>query len=201
MCNDYRDNIPLEQLEIAFSETRIPLRFPEGRPNRQPRDDIRITDRASIVRSVGEGDEAAELVTMRWSWPGAGGGKPVYNFRSEGREFAQGRCLIIADGFYEFTTPAPVEGHPKPKLKDKWLFTMRGEPLFAIAGLWRAETPVGEAFTMLTVEPGPDIAPYHSRQIVPLARKDWSAWLNPAVPAAEILRPSPAGTLDVVQIR
>ncbi len=33
-------------------------------------------------------------------------GKPVYNFRSEGREFASGRCLIPADGFYEFTGPA-----------------------------------------------------------------------------------------------
>lgn len=200
MCNDYRDNIPLEQLEIAFSETGIPLHFPEGRPNREPREDIRITDRASIVRSVRDGHQAAELVTMRWSWPGAGG-KPVYNFRAEGREFTQGRCLIVSSGFYEFTTPPPVEGQPKRKLKDKWLFTLRGEPVFAIAGFWRSDTPVGEAFTMLTVEPGPDIAPYHSRQIVPLGREDWSAWLNPVVPAREILRPSPKGSLEVVQVR
>ena len=30
------------------------------------------------------------------------GGKPVYNFRSDGREFSSGRCLIVADGFYEW---------------------------------------------------------------------------------------------------
>lgn len=199
MCNDYRDNVPLEQLELAFSQVRIPLRFPEGRPNREPRDDIRITERASVARAAADGD-GAELVTLRWSWPGPAK-KPVYNFRSEGREFPVGRCLIVADGFYEFTTPAAIEGQPKPKLKDKWLFTMRDAPVFAIAGYWKSNPDVGEAFTMLTVEPGPDVAPYHSRQILPLAPKDWAAWLNPAVPATEILRPSPEGTLNVVQVR
>ena len=96
----------------------------------------------------------------RWSWPGPSG-KPVYNFRSEGREFTSGRCLIPADGFYEFTDPADR----KKKRKDKWLFTKTGEPWFCIAGIWRAVKDVGEAFTMLTVSPGPDVAPYHDRQI------------------------------------
>ena len=54
--------------------------------------------------------------------------------------------------------------------KDKWLFTKKGEPWFCIAGIWRANKDVGEAFTMLTMEPGPDIAPYHDRQIVILDR-------------------------------
>jgi putative SOS response-associated peptidase YedK len=48
----------------------------------------------------GEGD----LVQRRWSWPGQNR-RPVYNFRSEGREFTSNRCLIVADGFYEFTDP------------------------------------------------------------------------------------------------
>jgi putative SOS response-associated peptidase YedK len=83
-------------------------------PNLEPREDIRITDRAPILRWAGD---AAELVQRRWSWPGAGG-KPVYNFRSDGREFGSGRCLIVTDGFYEFTTPT----EPRPdKRKDKWL--------------------------------------------------------------------------------
>lgn len=201
MCNDYRDHVLLDDLRAKFSELRIPVHFPEGAPNREPRDDIRITDTGTIVRASAEGDQGVELVARRWSWPGPGSAKPVYNFRSEGREFPVGRCLIIADGFYEFTTPAPADDAPKKRLKDKWLFTMRWEPFFAIAGYCRTDTPVGEAFTMLTTEPGPDVSPYHSRQIVPLAFKDWMAWLNPAVPASELLRPSPAGTLEVVQVR
>jgi putative SOS response-associated peptidase YedK len=61
------------------------------------------------------------LVQRRLSWPGQNG-KPVYNFRSEGREFASGRCQIPADGFNEFTDRADK----KKKRKDKWLFTNKG---------------------------------------------------------------------------
>lgn len=66
-----------------------------------------------------------------------------------------------------------------------------------IAGIWRRDENVGEAFTMLTTEPGPDVAPYHNRQVAVLDRADWGRWLDPAVPSTELLRPSPAGTLTV----
>ncbi len=200
MCNEHRSTMSLEQIEMAFSELRIPVIFPEGAPNLEPRESIKITDRHAILRRAGAGAGAAELVVRRWSWPGPTG-KPVYNFRSEGRQFPQGRCLIPADGFYEFTDPPPVEGAPKRRPKSKWLFTMRGEPWFCIAGLWRAHPDVGEAYTMLTTAPGPDIAPYHDRQIVVLGRSDWGRWLDPAILAADVLRPAPAGTLEIAQVR
>ena len=141
------------------------------------------------------GQETGDLVQRRWSWPGQSR-KPVYNFRSDGREFASGRCLIPADGFYEFTDPADK----KKKRKDKWLFTKTGEPWFCIAGIWRADKDVGEAFTMLTMPPGPDIAPYHDRQIAILDRADWAAWLDHSVSAKAILKPLPAGSLAVEQV-
>ena len=59
--------------------------------------------------------------------------------------FRRHRCLVVADGFYEFTDPI----EPKKKRKDKWLFTKRDEPIFCIAGIWRDTPEVGEAFTML----------------------------------------------------
>jgi putative SOS response-associated peptidase YedK len=198
MCNDYRLKVDIETIRQGFSDLRINIRFPEGIPNLAPRDDIRITDTAPIVRAAAEAD-AADLVQRRWSWPGPGG-KPVYNFRSEGRSFGNsatgGRCLIVADGFYEFT----AHSDPKSKRKHKWLFTKADEPWFCIAGLWRSEPQIGEAFTMLTAEPGPDVAPYHSRQIVVLDRAHWADWLDPAVLASEILKPLPAGTLRVEQV-
>ncbi len=171
MCNDYRNQLTADQIATAFSEIRLPLTFPSGVPNREPREDIRITDTAPVVRLNAAGE--AELVQLRWSWPGPGG-KPVYNFRSEGRQFASGRCLIPADAFYEFTDPEPPA--PKRAKKIKWAFTLADEPWFCIAGLWRP-SPAGEAFTMLTTDPGPDVAPYHSRQIVVLRKADWRAWL------------------------
>jgi putative SOS response-associated peptidase YedK len=199
MCNDYRLEVGAGTIADDFSDLRIRIRFPEGTPNIEPRLDIKITDLAPVVRAV-EGERGAaergtaELVQRRWSWPGPGG-RPVYNFRSEGREFTSGRCLIIADGFYEFTDPADA----RKKRKDKWLFTTR-EPWFCIAGIWRSVPNLGEAFTMLTMAPGPDIAPYHDRQVAVLDRAQWIDWLDPSVPARSVLKPLPAGTLQVEQV-
>lgn len=53
---------------------------------------------------------------------------------------------------------------------------------------------------MLTCEPGPDVAPYHSRQVVVVDRSDWGRWLDPTVPSAEICRPLPAGSLEVAKV-
>jgi putative SOS response-associated peptidase YedK len=198
MCNDYRNNVDLDTIASDFSDLRIKITFPDGAPNIQARDDIRITETAPIVRA-GSVPGTAELVQRRWSWPGPTG-KPVYNFRSEGRAFGENRCLIIADGFYEFTDPVPVEGAPKKKLKDKWLFTLAGHRWFCIAGIYRNSPDVGEAFTMLTMPPGPDIAPYHDRQIVVLPPDRWTHWLDPHVPAEEILMALPQGSLEVQQV-
>ena len=185
MCNDYRFRAPAEQLIDEFRQIRIPLVFPAGIPNIEPRDDIRIRDTAPVVRWNGE---AAELVQAPWAWAGPTG-KPVFNFRSEGRRFAPAdRVLIPADGFYEFTTPAD----PKQKRKDKWLFTVPGHPVFAIAGVMKQG-----AFSMLTTAPGPDMSPYHDRQVVVLKPDAWSAWLTAERPEAEVLVPSPAGDLAV----
>lgn len=195
MCNEQRRRIALGQVRNDWSQTRIPLIFPEGLPNFELLDSIRITDRNAIIRAATSEPGAAELVIRRWSWPGPGG-KPVYNYRSDGREFPRGRCLIVADGFYEFTTPAD----PVKKRKDKWLFTLAGEEWFCIAGLWREDPQVGEAYTMLTCPPGRDVAPYHDRQVVALGPDQWGRWLDPEVPAAELLQPSPPGSLAVEQV-
>jgi putative SOS response-associated peptidase YedK len=168
--------------------------MPEGAPNVPAREDIRMTDMAPIVRRSEAGSGIDELLNRRWSWPGRNG-KPVYNFRTEGREFTSSRCLILADGFYEFTDPADS----KQKRLDKWLFTMADHDWFCIAGIWR-ESPMGEAFTMLTMDAGPDIAPYHHRQIIPLARDQWADWLDPGVPAKKVLRWLPQGSLPVTQV-
>ncbi len=195
MCNDYRLEVETAKIFEDFADLKIKIRFSEGAPNIEARQDIKITDTAPIVRTIDGERDAGDLVQRRWSWPEQNG-RPVYNFRSDGREFSTGRCLIIADGFYEFTDPADK----KKKRKDKWLFTRKSEPWFCVAGIWRANKDVGEAFTMLTMEPGPDIAPYHDRQIVILDRDAWAAWLDPSVSAKSLIKPLAPGTLHVEQV-
>lgn len=195
MCNDYRLMVDVASIVEDFADLKIKIRFSEGTPNIEAREDIKITDIGPIIRPVAGASGEGDLVQRRWSWPGQNK-RPVYNFRSDGREFASNRCLIPADGFYEFTDPT----EKGKKRKDKWLFTKPDAPIFCIAGIWRETGDVGEAFTMLTMEPGPDIAPYHDRQIVILERKDWASWLDPSVSAKSLIKPLPAGMLSVEQV-
>jgi len=190
VCNLYQLESGPDAIRRIFEAAQIPLSFPEGIPNFEPRN-VRITDRAPIVR-FNRAQGCAELVERRWSWP-APGGKPVFNMRSDGREFGRDRCLVLADGFYEFTAPAD----PKQKRKDCWLFRPADDQPFAIAGVTRNDQGVGEAFTLLTVPPGPDILPYHNRQIALLSPPDWRAWLDGSVSSKELLRPAEAGGLSV----
>ena len=192
MCNDFGNRIPYSAYIEAFSQTRLPLKVPDAAPNLEPRDDIWPTETAPVLRRAGN---SLELVQLRW---GLGAGRPkagpVINFRSEGRRFPTGRCLVPASHFYEFTGAKPP--------KSKWRFIKAGEDWFCFAGLWRPatrETP--EAFTLLTTAPGQDVAPIHERQMVVLERADWLAWLDLWRPEAELLRALPAGSLHAEQVR
>lgn len=193
MCNDYRLEVDIASIAEDFEGLEINIDTPEGMPNVPAREDIKITDFAPIVKSS-DGASAGSLVNRRWSWPGQGG-KPVYNFRSDGRDFIDKRCLVLCDGFYEFTDPEDQ----KQKRLDKWLFTMKDHRWFCMAGIWR-EYEGGEAFTLLTMDAGPDIAPYHHRQIIPLPRTRWADWLDPRVPSGDILEWLPEGSLEVTQV-
>jgi len=61
----------------------------------------------------------------------------------------------------------------------------------------RDHADVGEAFTLLTVPPGEDIAPYHNRQVALLTPPQWRSWLDGSVHSVELLAPNAAGTLTV----
>ncbi len=99
-----------------------------------------------------------------------------------------------ASHFFEF------KGAKAPKSKYK--FTLRCDPWFCFASLWSPGKPEkGEAFTLLTTAPGPDVAPIHSRQMVVLKRDDWKSWLDLTKPEAELLGALPPDSLTVEQVR
>ena len=170
MCNLYRLHKGADAIRQIFEGLGHQLSFPEGVPNLEPRD-IRITDPAPIVRM---GQSGLEMVVRRWSWPGAHG-KPVFNLRSEGRNFSN-RCLAVADGFYEFTAPED----PKSKRKCRWIFTPVEGDLLGIAAVTRTMAEVGEAFSLLTAEPSPEVAVIHNRQIILPSPDHWLSWLDPS---------------------
>ena len=101
---------------------------------------------------------------------------------------------MILSGFFEFT------GSKYPKTKHR--FSLRGRSVMGIAGLYHeAEDEEPESFTLLTTAPGPDIAPYHDRQVCVLRPDQWGAWLYLSRPEAELLKSLPAGSLVVDTVR
>ena len=192
MCNSYEARSNYREYIEAFSDTRFPLRFPppEAAPNLPDQPLVRPTDTAPVIR---EREGASELVQLRWGFapfkPKAG---PIINFRTEGRRFPAGRCLAPASAFFEYT------GDKSPKTR--WRVSLAGEPWFALAGIIRrASADWPESFSLLTCEPGPDIAALHPRQMVVIARKDFARWLDPDQDPAALIGPLPAGTLQIAQ--
>ena len=211
MCNRYGYQSPLNRLVDEFSQARIPLKFPTGLPNLEPREHIRPTNNAPVVRPLDRDHptEGAELVELRW-WlipffhkRGVKDWKPMCtNARAETvattatfREaFKRRRCLVPATHYFEWTeNPEAPKG---PKLM--WKFTKAGEEIFCFPGLWdRAETTDGvvESFTIVTCEPGPDCAPFHNRQPVILEKDHWADWLDLTRDPTDLLKAGGAGVI------
>ena len=191
MCNEFARKKQLQDAIEEFDKRALPLfRWHDAMtPNMDSQPSVKIRDTAMVVR-LKAGELEGQMVT--WAWLGPNGA-PVFNFRSEGRDFGRSdRVLVLADAFYEYTAPA-TKG---VKLKDRHMFTVAGQDWFWIAGVVK-----DGCFSLLTTEPGPDVKPYHSRQIVTLTPEAGLDWLTLARPEAEILRPGPADTLSVRTIR
>jgi len=92
---------------------------------------------------------------------------------------AQHRCLIPADGFFEWQPRA--EGPKQP-----WWFHLPASEMFAFAGLWTCWQPKPDvepvnSCTILTTAANDVVAPVHGRMPVILRRSDEPDWLDPAI--------------------
>ena len=194
MCNDYELHVSWAEYRKALQTLSVTIPPRQSEIDLKQADDVRINDIAPVMREAGA--KSIELAPMSFGFPPPRPkASPIFNFRSEGRRFADSkRCLVPASAFFEFT------GTKYPKAKHR--FTLKDAPFMAIAGLWReGEGNQPPSFTLLTTEPGPDVAPIHNRQIVVLRPEHWLAWLDLAKPESELLRPLPQGSLAVETVR
>src|SRR5262245_56836930 len=140
-------------------------RFPELKP----RYNVAPTRDVPVVRAAAGGREVALL---RWglvpSWADDPGiGNRLINARAEGVDtkpsfrsaFKQRRCLVIADGFFEW--------QPRKGKKQPWLFQLEGGEPFAFAGLWErwqhGDAEPLETCTLITTEANDLVKPVHNR--------------------------------------
>jgi len=108
---------------------------------------------------------------------------------------AKRRCLVPANGFYEWETQG--------KLKLPHLFTLKDEVPFAFAGFWDpGDGNIPDSYTILTTEPNDLIKPIHHRMPVILTRKTMKPWLGSTILSnsdyRELTRPVSA---DAMQTR
>jgi putative SOS response-associated peptidase YedK len=93
------------------------------------------------------------------------------------QSFRQRRCLMIADGFYEWRDGV------------RHLFRVGGLP-FAIAAIWDSWPVDGSTYygcCLITTDPNPVTAAIHNRMPVILRPDQWAAWLNPNSTPSELL--------------
>src|SRR5438093_9688886 len=195
MCGRYTLKTPVEQLSEKFQ-------FPEIIPLK-PRYNIAPSQAVAVVRRVPD-DLDRKLAMLRWglipAWvkDPAKARQPI-NAKSETVDklptfrvaFRKRRCLIPADGFYEWKQ----EGGRKQPF---YIRMKNGEP-FAIAGLWEhwedQDGQVIESCTLLTTEPNELLAQVHNRMPVILDPQDYGQWLDPGLQEAggvkPLLRPYP----------
>ncbi|MDW6020640.1 SOS response-associated peptidase [Mesorhizobium sp. BAC0120] len=104
--------------------------------------------------------------------------------------FRETRCLIPADGFYEWTV------NPGDKGKDPWHIFLPDHRPFSFAGLWAYNKKLDiTSCTIITMDAGEPMRKLHDRQPVILDRAVYDAWLDPSTPI-EAVKPLLARNLD-----
>jgi len=202
VCGRFTLSTPADLVAEAL-EVPAPCAF-EARYNVAP------TQVAPVVRQPREG--ARRMHMLRWglvpSWArDARIGSRMINARAESvlerpafREaFRRRRCLVPADGFFEW--------QPRGGGKHPFLVRLRGGGVFAMAGLWaRWRSPDGEpldSFTVLTTTPNEVVAPLHDRMPVILPPERYAPWLDPTLEApalTALLAPFPASAMERFEV-
>ncbi len=210
MCGRYALSLAPSELQLAFDLIELPEDF-------APRYNIAPTQ--PVLMITAEDPRAARWARWglipRWAKDTKMGAKMI-NARAESvaekpvfrDAFRKRRCLVLADGFYEW----------RGKGKDKTPMFVRlrsGEP-FAFAGLWETWEPkppegggepaAAEPITscaIITTNANALLDPIHDRMPVMLARADFARWLSAETDEAELLsllRPAPDDELEVFAV-
>lgn len=118
------------------------------------------------------------------------------------------RCLVVADGFYEWQRPSGGSGAARGAAKIPYYVHRRSGAPFGMAGLWeRWKAPDGtwlETCTILTCDANELMQPIHHRMPVILDRSSHDRWLDPAPvdpgAVADLLRPPPVDDFEAYPV-
>ncbi len=200
MCGRFTLRAPASVIAEQFSIFEM--------PEWKARYNIAPSQSVPVVRATEAAAAGRELVWLRWGLiPGWASdpaiGHRLINARAESAAdkpafraaFRRRRCLVVADGYYEWRHSG--------KARQPYLIAMRDGRPFAFAGLWETwEGPqhsAVESCTILTTSANVLVRPLHDRMPVIVNQEDYDLWLDPSVSATEklspLLRPYPSQSM------
>jgi putative SOS response-associated peptidase YedK len=209
MCGRYYRRSDKQRIAEAFHLGRLPDGFVLP-----PDYNVAPTTFQPVIRADRETGEG-ELVTMRWGMVPYFAksladfkGFSTINAKAETLTskpmwcgpFQRRRCLVPADGFYEWKTL-------DAKTEQPYAFTLRsGEP-FAFGGIWDAwkepDDSWLQSFAIITTDPNELTTTVHNRMPVILKPSDYDRWLardDPERPPEDLLRPYDAGEMKAFPV-
>jgi putative SOS response-associated peptidase YedK len=121
------------------------------------------------------------------------------------KAFAQRRCLLPADGYFEWYTSQTTGAKPS---KQPFFIRPKDGKIMAMAGLYeRWRSPDGEwvwSCTVITTEASDDLGRIHDRMPMIVPTEQWSAWLDPATTQPDEVRgllvPAMTGTMEAYPV-
>ncbi len=224
MCGRYASSRRAEDLveEFEVLETRIPAPL-EADFNVAPTKDV-----YAVLERPPKGEERPaperQLRVLRWglvpSWAKeASIGNRMINARMESvaekpafrKAFAARRCLLPADGYYEWY-PTSLKNRAGKPVKQPYFIRPRDHGVLAMAGLyeiWRDPTRADDdpdrflwTCTVITTEAEDELGQIHDRMPLMVERDRWDAWLDPTHPASlDLLSPAAPGRLEAYPVR
>jgi putative SOS response-associated peptidase YedK len=201
MCGRFTLTLPLEEVSGRFGvrpERRLPPRF-----NIAPGQTVPVIS----------DDRPDRFSFLRWgfvpSWAADPGiGYRMINARAESLSekpafrtaFRSRRCLVPADGFYEWrkTERGSIPYYVRLKTREPFAFA-------GVWSVWKKGPSGGEArtFAIVTVEADEKVRRVHGRMPAILDRKDGEEWLRKEVPPERlvgILKPYPSEALEIYRV-
>ena len=203
MCGRFTMAIDSDDVRTQLALGQMPLDW-------EPRYNIAPLQTVPVVRQSAKRGKY-EVALMRWglvpSWADDPKiGNRMINARAEGIEdkpsfrkpIRSRRCLVIADGFYEW------KANPGKKTKTPYFIHMKDRNPFAFAGLWDSwESPDGSSLktcTIITTGPNELMATLHDRMPVILHPRDYAKWLDTSPQTPEnllpLIKPYPAEAMS-----
>jgi putative SOS response-associated peptidase YedK len=200
MCARYTLFTPGAAIAEQFRLAQVPALV--------PRYNVAPSQLVAVVGTKASGTGRG-LAMFRWgfipNWAATATGARPVNAKAETvaekpsfrDSFRHRRCLIPADGFYEWRST--------PEGKRPLFYRLKGAAVMALAGIWDVWAgPTEKLFTcaIVTTSANPLVEPVHDRMPVILPPESWDAWLNPqetdAAKLLPLLQPFPAEQMEFV---